>query len=123
MSTAEFNYDFNGTYGNIVAEKKHDWMTLRPNGTIAWKADPGTPLQSYVWYIRVTANGDNADYSKINISFVDDSDDATSINSIESQLEGVEGFYQINGIKMETLSKGVNIIRYKNGKTKRVFIK
>ena len=121
MSTSEWNYDFYGTYSDTHPTKPLDLMTLKWNGAIVWNASEGMNIVSYNWYIKISPNGDNDDYSKINISFVED--DATSVNNIEGQLDEVEGIYSINGIKTETFSKGINIIRYKNGKTKKVFIK
>ena len=123
VSTTEFNYDFYGTYKDTEAEVRHDWMSLTPKGEISWNGSIGSTLKSYVWYLRVTKRNENADYSKINFSFVDDSDYATHINSIEENMDEIEGIYSANGIKKETLSKGLNIIKYKNGKTKKIFKK
>ena len=123
VSTTEFNYDFYGTYKDTKAEVRHDWMSLTPKGEISWNGSIGSTLKSYVWYLRVTKRNENADYSKINFSFVDDSDYATHINSIEENMDEIEGIYSANGIKKETLSKGLNIIKYKNGKTKKIFKK
>jgi hypothetical protein len=80
-------------------------------------------LPSYRWYIKVNANNSDADYSKIGFSIVDE-DDATSIDSVHSMDNSdIEGYYTINGLKLEKPVKGINIIRYNNGKTKKVILK
>ena len=122
LSTAEFNYDFYGSYVQTKATKKHDWMSIKPNGTIAWNASEKSVLKSYVWYIKISKRTDTADYSKINFNFVEeDSENATKINSIEEKTDEIEGIYSANGTKKETLSKGLNIIKYKSGKTKKIY--
>ena len=122
LSTSEFYYDFYGSYVKTQATKNRDWMSLLASGSIAWNATANATLKSYVWYIRITPNGDNADYSKINLNFVEeDSENATKINSIEEDADEIEGIYSANGTKKETLSKGLNIIKYKSGKTKKIY--
>ncbi len=123
VSTAEFDYDFYGTYNDTKATKNRDWMSLLASGSIAWNATADATLKSYVWYIKITANSDNADYSKITFSITEDSENATSINGIESDMDEIEGIYTTNGLKVDEPVRGINIIRYKNGKTKKVIIK
>ncbi len=124
VSTAEFDYDFYGTYNDTKATKNRDWMSLLASGSIAWNATAKATLKSYVWYIKITANSDNADYSKITFSITEEnSENATSINGIESDMDEIEGIYTTNGLKVDEPVRGINIIRYKNGKTKKVIIK
>ena len=44
--------------------------------------------------------------------------DITVISDIEANE--IEGIYSINGIKIKSLQKGINIIKFKNGKSKTV---
>lgn len=126
LGTAEFYYDFYGTYDDFKATKALDWMSLKTSGSIVWNATSNAKLVSYNWYIKITSNNDNANYSKIDISFVEENSDsgiATYINSFEDEMDGIEGFYNASGVKREKPSKGLNIVKYKNGNIKKIYIK
>ena len=119
--TTQFNYDFYGTYREFKATKAYDWLALSKN-SISWNASSAAKLKSYVWYIKVTPREENDDYAKIIISFIEE-DFANDIsNDIESEYE-IEGIYNVNGTKVDNPVKGINIIRFNNGKTKKVIIK
>lgn len=49
-------------------------------------------------------------------------EDATAINGINADVLGAEGIYNANGVRVNTLQKGLNIIKTANG-TKKVMIK
>lgn len=49
-------------------------------------------------------------------------DDATAINGINAEIINAEGIYNVNGVRMNSLQKGLNIIKTANG-TKKVMIK
>ncbi len=123
LATSEFDYNFYGNYdAKMYATKPHDWLMMK-GGQICWNTDATNWLPSYRWYIKVNANNSDADYSKIGFSIVDE-DDATSIDSVHSMDNSdIEGYYTINGLKLEKPVKGINIIRYNNGKTKKVILK
>ena len=42
-------------------------------------------------------------------------------SAIKEDADEIEGIYSANGTKKETLSKGLNIIKYKSGKTKKIY--
>lgn len=48
--------------------------------------------------------------------------DATAINGINAEIINAEGIYNVNGVRMNSLQKGLNIIKTANG-TKKVMIK
>lgn len=54
-----------------------------------------------------------------NIVEMEDSDDINEIKANDGSYE----IYTLGGIHIETLQKGVNIIRYSNGSTQKVFVK
>ncbi|MBR3093444.1 MAG: hypothetical protein IKG99_10575, partial [Bacteroidaceae bacterium] len=91
----------------------------------------GASLGIYRWYIKPTSNDFNDDYSNLRIGFVvDGEEDPTSIFALDGEAEGsdeISGIYSVNGTKygttMDDLQKGVNIIRYKNGTSKKVLVK
>ena len=121
--------DYYGTYEPYVTQNAREllWMV---DGNISPNKNAGAKLGIYRWYIKVTGNEFNDDYSNFRIGFVvDGEEDPTSIFAIED-AEGsdeISGIYSVNGTKygttMDDLQKGVNIIRYKNGTSKKVLVK
>lgn len=105
LESAEFNYDFYGTYRDYGSVAPKEWYALTPNGKIAANAAAENKLRSYVWALKVTARGENSNYGNITEDNV------------------IEGFYTIDGVKVDEPVKGVNIIRTKDGKTKKIFVK
>ena len=128
LATSYYVYDFYGTYEPYVTSKEGEIIAMgggyiRPNVQ-------GGNLGIYRWYIKPTSNDFNDDYSNFRIGIVvDGEEDPTSIFAIED-AEGsdeISGIYSVNGTKygttMDDLQKGVNIIRYKNGTSKKVLVK
>ena len=122
QETTEFEYDYYGTYREHQATGRHEFISLNKKGQTQWNASENAKLQSYVWYIKVTSRGD-IDYAKTNIFFVDIDDDTTDIFRHQVDSNDVEGVYTVSGAKVEKPVKGVNIIRYKNGTTKKIYVK
>lgn len=122
QETTEFEYDYYGTYREHQATGGHEFISLNKDGQTQWNKSKDAKLQSYVWYIKVTSRGD-IDYAKTNIFFVDIDDDTTDIFRHQVDSNDVEGVYTVSGAKVEKPVKGVNIIRYKNGTTKKIYVK
>ncbi len=78
VETAEFNYDFYGTYREYGASKPLDWYALNKNGAISPNATEAAKLQSYVWALKVTPRNDGEDYSNISFSFVESRESTSS---------------------------------------------
>lgn len=89
---------------------------------IGWNK-PNATLGSYRWYIQLTPNGANDDYANIAFAFVEEDSETNQISQTVNAENEIEGIYTIGGIKLEKPVQGVNIIRYKNGVTKKVYIK
>ena len=119
LETSEYSYDFYGNYATKYFENAYEvfWMgrgSLRPN-------EPGN-LGSYRWYIKRT--GKESTDAKISFVFVEDNNETTKITNVETiDSDEIDGIYSSNGVKLDTPQKGMNIIRYKNGKTKKIIIK
>jgi hypothetical protein len=123
MMSADFYYDFYGTYNVYGASGPNEWFGLNTKGELSVNKSDQSNIQQYRWVLKLTPRGDNTDYSKINIGFIED-EDATGLSTISSEENNqIEGIYSVNGSKHENLEKGINIIRYKNGTTKKVIIK
>ena len=57
-----------------------------------------------------------------NIAITTNIQDVTTKQAVCSNAD-VEGIYTADGLKMQQLKKGINIIRYKDGTNKKVFVK
>ena len=100
----------------------HEWYALNKQGKIQANA-AGAKLNSYVWALKVTARDENSDYSNIYFAFADGDDTDQLQNYTITEDNVVEGFYTIGGVKVDEPVKGINIIRTKDGKTKKFFVK
>jgi hypothetical protein len=59
--------------------------------------------------------------SEIKAFFFDD-DDVTGINGVDAEDIEIEAIYTINGTKVNSLQKGLNIVKMSNGKVKKVMV-
>ena len=123
VEATEFNYDFYGTYREYGATKPFDWYALNKNGSISANATTAAKLQSYVWALKVTPRDENSDYSNFNFSFVEDNYTDQIVNYTISENNEIEGIYTVGGMKVDEPIKGVNIIRFTDGKTKKIYVK
>ena len=121
------NYDFYGTYREYGASDKYEWYALNKNNQISPNASANAKLQSYVWAVKVTPRDENINYSKISFVFIDEDNASngavTGVSSVSDQGSEIEGIYNLNGAKVDHLNKGINIIKYKDGRIKKVSIK
>ena len=72
-------------------------------------------VKAYRCYLTAPASGIKAFF------FFDD--DATGINGVDAADIEIEAIYTINGAKVNSLQKGLNIVKMSNGKVKKVFVK
>ena len=122
VTTSFHSYDFYGKYANDpYTGSDGDWFSLAKGSLHPNPAS--TTFRQYRWIIEVTANTINDDYSKIEFSIVEDGD-ATGIDRTRViNSDEVEGIYTTNGMKVDEPVRGINIIRYKNGKTEKIIVK
>ncbi|MBR6139440.1 MAG: hypothetical protein IKQ12_07740 [Prevotella sp.] len=122
VTTSFHSYDFYGKYANDpYTGSIGDWFSLSQGSLHPNPAS--TTFRQYRWIIKVTANTINDDYSKIEFSIVEDGD-ATGIDRTRViNSDDVEGIYTTNGMKVDEPVRGINIIRYKNGKTEKIIVK
>ena len=123
LETSEFKYDF---YGNYVKDypcgPAYSMYYLGSRGAFSPNGST-SKLQSYRWYVKVESNDINADAKPV-FEFVEEDGEATGINNTNAEsADEIEGIYNSNGIRLESKTKGLNIIKYKSGKTKKIYIK
>ena len=122
VTTSNHSYDFYGRYVGKHWEGDVSGIFFLNGGSLHPSSNP-VDFIPYRWDIKVSSNSTNDGYAKIGFIIVEDGD-ATGINSVrEYNSDEVEGIYTINGKKLDSPVKGINIIKYKNGKTEKRLIK
>ena len=59
----------------------------------------------------------------LSIRIADEDDDVTAVETLNAITDGTAEYYDMNGRRINSLQKGVNIVKYGNGKTVKVNIK
>lgn len=112
-STTNAIYTITGTYEDVTGTPESQFMAMG-GGTINWSGT-GT-LHSYRWYIKVTPK---EGYAKPQIVFGEYNPEATGIKATSTTNE-VESIFSPGGIKMAKPTKGLNIIKMKDGTTRKL---
>ena len=115
-STTSAIYTITGTYEDVTATSESPFMAMG-GGTINWITS--ATLHSYRWYIKVTPKGN---YAKPEVFFAEYDPDATGIRTTKAGNEP-ESYFSPNGIQLEKPVKGLNIIKMKDGTTRKVMVK
>ena len=125
LSKQTATFDFYGTYATIGASEPNEMLYMYGGQICPNSIASDDVLGPYRWYIKVTGNAIKEGYSQIRIRFIEnDEDDApTDIADIQENSTEIEGYYSLDGKKMERPAKGVNIVRYTNGTTRKLYIK
>jgi hypothetical protein len=116
-STTNAIYTITGTYEDVTGTADSPFMALG-GGTINWSGT-GT-LHSYRWYIKVNPIVDP--YAKPTFIIEEYDSETTGIRAMNTNSE-VESVYSPNGIRMEKPTKGLNIIKMKDGTTRKIMVK
>ena len=122
LTTTPYKYDFYGTYETYQTSEKHELLAMS-GGSICWNASAGAKLNPYRWYIKVTPNSSNPDYSKIAFIFIENQNEGTTNITNISDSSEPESYFSPNGIQLENPVKGLNIIKMKDGSTRKVIVK
>ena len=119
LETRANKYDFYGCYNQFTptADGEVFWMTK--NGTLNPSLAYST-MKSYRWYIKATSKSGNS--AKVNFIFEEYEPDATGIRTTKTGNES-ESYYSTNGIQLEKPVKGLNIIKMKDGSTRKVIVR
>lgn len=119
-STTSNEYNFYGTYSVFTKaeESDADFMYMK-GGQIHWCTITGITVPAFRWIIKV--NG-KADYARI--AFIEDGEETTAIQNTEvAESRAIEGYYTLNGVKVEKPGKGVYVVKYANGQVSKIRIR
>ena len=125
LNTSYYDFYFYGTYLRDVkpTTDENKWLGINVNGNMFWNKNSTsmTIASAYRWYIMVTVRNDG--YAKPNFGFMEDEGDTDGINNTKVNYDEIEGIYTLGGMKVEHPVKGVNIIKYTDGRTKKINVK
>ena len=123
VSTTINDYDFYGVYDFYSTSEAQQWFSLNTNGNLKWN-EANQRLGAYRWYIKSTFIGDDYANTKFIIDEEGEGEETTAINQMYAAPNAeIEGFYTIDGIKLYQPAKGLNIVKYTDGRTKIVYSK
>jgi hypothetical protein len=124
LNSSYYDFNFYGIYGKGVAPSinKNEWLSMSTIGMLFWNKEE-QKLNSYRWYIRPSVRKDDGSYAKPNIVVVEGEGDTDGISNVQMIDGEIEGIYTLGGIKVEHPIKGVNIIKYTDGRTKKINVK
>ena len=119
MATSSNQFNFYGNYTTYNVTQEHELMQMR-QGLISYYNAGGT-VRPFRWFIKVTGN--NSGYVKFHFVEDDEEGTVTTIETVDNGDAEIEGYYTVGGLRSETPVKGLNIIKYTNGKTQKVYVK
>ena len=123
VSTTTNYYDFYGVYDSYSTAEAEQWFSMNTNGNLKWNA-AGQTLGAYRWYIKSTFIGDDYANTTFIIDEEGEGDETTAIDQMYADPNAeIEGFYTVDGIKLYQPAKGLNIVKYTDGRTKKVYSK
>ena len=116
---------FHGIYsklsGSVMVENEYYSMS---NGGFAKATDPRGDLRGLRWYLeiidRTTGESSLAKTGNISIVAIDE-EETTGITNIENGTGNkIVSIFDANGRKMNSFQKGLNIVKYSDGTTKKI---
>lgn len=119
-------YTFTGIYSKLSgADMVANHLYGMAGGTFNLATDPTKSLGGYRWYLEITGR-DEENAAKSSYNEVEDIDiicldeaQTTNINSIANDST-IVAIYDMNGRMLNSLQKGMNIVKYSNGVTKKI---
>lgn len=124
-SSVTTKFVFHGIYsklsGSVMVENGYYSMS---KGKFAKATDPNGNLNGLRWYLeaidRTTGESSLAKTGEISIVAIDE-DEVTGITNIENETDNkIVSIFDANGRKMNGFQKGLNIVKYSDGTTKKI---
>lgn len=120
-----YGYQVVGTYETTVLDENDYFISnnqfWRVYDTMVEISSWGVKVAPFRAYIHPTEAGAKA--NSLSIRIADEDDDVTAVETLNALTEGNAEYYDMNGRRINSLQKGVNIVKYGNGKTVKVNIK
>ena len=114
-----------GTYETIELYDYNDYfisnnMFFRVYDAVTWASGVKVaPFRAYLSHKPWSS----AKAQTLSIRIADEDDDVTAVETLNAITDGTAEYYDMNGRRINSLQKGVNIVKYGNGKTLKVNIK
>ncbi len=121
-SLSDGSVDFYGVYESASPAYENDYIFYMSKiGKISRGTKTDTKVGPCRWIFRITdANGNNSSVA-YTFGFVNDDDDLTAVSDATAAAESeVVGYYTLNGQKVSEPTKGVYVVKYANGTSKKV---
>ncbi len=121
---------------NIVGTQRDGFVSLYAEETL--EAEKGDDPDIYIWWgtlvgpMDVVFTGTLTDtlYAHITLKtstvgdlIVEFGDDTTGIASLSKEPATINGIYSVGGQRLNSLTKGVNIVKYNDGTIKKLYVK
>ena len=124
-SSVSTNYVFYGTYKAMSGAElvAGNYYVLTSGGFR--EARTSDNVNAYRWYFDIKDRYAESTFanSKISIFCIDEdeaNDEVTGIETLDNDSEEVIAIYDINGRKQNGFAKGINIVKYSDGSTKKI---
>ena len=124
-SSVSTNYIFYGTYNAMSGAElvAGNYYVLTSGGFREAKTSDN--VNAYRWYFDIKDRDAESQFanSKISIFFIDEDEangEVTGIETLDNDSEEVIAIYDINGRKQNGFAKGINIVKYSDGSTKKI---
>ena len=113
-STTSDDYKFYGTYSSVKATTEEPFYYVNIKGQIS----RGTTVTvgPHRWIMKTTAK-------VLPIGFIEIDDQTTAIQTIHNKDAEVEGYYTLDGVSVQLPVKGIYVVKYANGTTKKITVK
>ena len=113
-----------GTYETIELNDYNDCfisnnMFFRVYDAKTWASVKVAPFRAYLSHKPWSS----AKAQTLSIRIADEDDDVTAVETLNAITDGTAEYYDMNGRRINSLQKGVNIVKYGNSKTVKVNIK
>ncbi|MBR0526499.1 MAG: Ig domain-containing protein [Prevotella sp.] len=107
-----------GVYAQKTQAAAGTYVMQMLNGKVAfYKVAEGTAI--YVPANRAYLTGVSSEAKVLNIG----NGETNGINAIQALIDGDAEIFNVNGVKQNSLQKGVNIIKMSNGETRKIMVK
>lgn len=124
-SSVSTNYIFYGTYKAMTGAElvAGGYYVLTSGGFRAAKTSD--IVNPYRWYFDIKDRDAESKFANTKISIIcldegETNGEATGIETIDNDSEEIIAIYDINGRKQNEFAKGINIVKYSNGSTKKI---